>query len=103
MPSVADLVEPHLLSDLATPSALRLGREIAAADAVEFVEFGPLLVRAKVGGPLTTSQRRTTELRSDDGVLAWTCTCSRRSMFCKHCVALAIATWDKAPNRRQRV
>ena len=101
MPSVADLVEPHLLSRLATPSTLRLGREIAAADAVKFVEFGPLLVRAMVGGPLTASQRRTTELRSEDGALAWTCTCSRKAMFCKHCVALAIATPDKEPKRRQ--
>lgn len=101
MPSVVDLIDPRRLPDVATPATLRLGREIVMADAVEFVDFGPLLVRARVGGPKATSQRRTTELRSDDGVLAWSCTCSRKAMFCKHCAALAIATWN-APKRPQR-
>ena len=102
MPSVADLVDPDRLTDLATPATLRLGRELAAADAVEFLDFGPLLVRAKVGGSRTASQRRTTELRLDDGVLAWSCSCSRKAMFCKHCVAVAFATWEQAPKRPQR-
>ena len=102
MPSVADLVEPHLLLNLATHATLRLGREIAAADAVEFMDFTPLLVRGRVGGPRTTSQRRTTELRSDNRVLRWSCSCSRKGMFCKHCVALAIAISDKAPKLRGR-
>jgi uncharacterized Zn finger protein len=100
MPSVADLVEPARLSEFATPATLRLGREIAAAAAVEFLSFGPLVVRAKVGGAEGKSQKRTTELRSVAGLLEWSCTCRRNGKFCKHCVALAIATWDKAPKRR---
>jgi len=101
MPSVADLVEPDRLPDLATPANLRLGREIAAAGAVEFLDFGPLLVRGKVGGPATNSQTRTTELRSVGAQLEWVCTCSSdTALFCKHCVALAMATWNKAPKRR---
>lgn len=101
MPSVADLVEPARLTDLATPATLRLGREIAAAGAVELLEFGPLRVRGKVGGPGTNSQTRTTELLSVGGELEWSCTCSSdTTLFCKHCVALAVTTWDKAPARR---
>jgi len=101
MPSVADLVEPTRLSDLATPANLRLGREIAAAGAVELLDFGPLLVRGKVGGLAANSQTRTTELRSAGGQLEWSCTCSSdATLFCKHCVALAIAAFEKAPKRR---
>ena len=100
MPSVADFVEPDRLPDLATPANLRLGREIAATGAVEFLDFGPLLVRGKVGGPATNSQTRTTELRSVGAQLEWVCTCSSdTALFCKHCVALAMATWNN-PKRR---
>ena len=100
MPSVADFVEPDRLPDLATPANLRLGREIAAAGAVEFLDFGPLLVRGKVGGPATNSQTPTTELRSVGAQLEWVCTCSSdTALFCKHCVALAMATWNN-PKRR---
>jgi len=99
MPSVADLVDPARLPELATPANLRLGREIAAVKAVELLEFGPLLVRGRVGGPEANSQRRTTELRSAAGTLEWSCTCGRATAFCKHCVALAVVAWEKAPKR----
>ena len=101
MPSVADLVAPARLSDLTTPATLRLGRAIAAAGAVELLDFGPLRVRGKVGGPAANSQTRTTELRSAGGQLEWSCTCSSdTALFCKHCVALALTVWESAPGRR---
>ena len=101
MPSVADLVEPDRLSNLATPATHRLGREIVAAGAVELLDFEPLRVRGKVGGPAANSQTRTTELRSAGGQLEWSCTCSSdTALFCKHCVALALTAWEKAPKRR---
>ena len=100
MTSVADLIEPARLPELATPSNLRLGREIAAAGVVSALDFGPLLVRAKVGGGEANSQRRTTELRVAGGQLEWSCTCSSRATFCKHCVALALVAWNTAPKRR---
>jgi|SRR5690242_10505904 uncharacterized Zn finger protein len=102
MTSVADLVEPDRLLKLATLSNLRLGREIAAAGTIEMLDFGPLVVRAKVGGPKANSQRRTTELRSVNGTLEWSCSCSRKGQFCKHCAALAIATWENSPKRRRQ-
>jgi len=95
--SVADLVAPDLLPTLATPSNLRLGREIAEQAGVEILEFGPLRVTAKVTG----GQRRTVELQATPAGLAWRCSCTRdRALFCKHCVAAAIVTWEKAPARQ---
>jgi uncharacterized Zn finger protein len=95
MPSVADLVKPTALETLATPATLRLGREIAAQGGVEFLESGPLKVRAHVGKVPGSQTRRTTELRTDGKELSWSCTCTRKpDNFCKHCAALAIATWD---------
>jgi uncharacterized Zn finger protein len=100
MPSVADLVEPTALETLATPATLRLGREIAEQGGVETIEFGPLKVRANVGKVASAETRRTTELRADGKTLDWSCTCTGKpDNFCKHCAALAIVTWEKAPKR----
>lgn len=94
MASVADLVERTLIEKLAIPSNVRAGQGLAAKGAVEFIEIGPLKVRAKV----RIKQTRTVELRSKRGRLAWTCTCSSRDdVFCKHAVAVALVTWEKAP------
>ena len=98
MPSVADLVEPDRLPDLATPANLRLGREIAAAGAIEFLDFGPMLVRGKVGGPAINSQTRTTELRSVGGQLQWVCTCSSEPP----CFASTASHWPWPHGTRPR-
>jgi uncharacterized Zn finger protein len=96
MSSVADLVDPDHLRRLATRSNLRLGEEIVRQGGVELIEFGPSKVVARVGG----GQRRKAELDSTPQGLAWRCSCtSRRELFCKHCVALAIVTWEEAPAR----
>jgi uncharacterized Zn finger protein len=95
--SVADLVAEAALRALATPSNLRLGREIAAAGGVELVEAMPLRVVAKVSG----GQRRTVELASRGDGLGFTCTCSKKpGLFCKHCVALALVTSERSPPAR---
>jgi uncharacterized Zn finger protein len=101
MPSVADLVDPQALEALATPATLRLGREIAAQGGVEMLEFGPLKARAHVGKVRSSETRRTTELRVEGKALDWSCTCtSKPDNFCKHCAALAVVIWEKAPKRR---
>ncbi len=97
MHSVADLVEEQLLAKLATPANLRLGKEIAANDRVEIVEFSPVKVVAKVKGENT----RTVHMNSTKTGLVWECTCTKNEkLFCKHCVATAIVTWDQSPKRR---
>jgi uncharacterized Zn finger protein len=94
-PTVADLVTPAAIETLATRSNLRLGREIVASGGVEFQEFEPLRVWAKVTG----GQRRNVELLSDQGELSWRCSCTKRAdLICKHCVAAALAAWEMAPH-----
>lgn len=98
MPSVADLVERSIIEKLAIPSNVRLGEQLADQGAVELLEFAPLAVRAKVHGGVT----RTVELRSVRGKLAWDCTCTKaRKRLCKHAVAVAQVTREKAPKRRR--
>jgi uncharacterized Zn finger protein len=95
--SVADLVPPAVVEKLATRANLRLGREIVASGDVEFLKFSPSRVQAKVTGV----QRRSVELLSDHGELRWRCSCSKKlDLFCKHCVAAALATWERAPHEK---
>lgn len=99
MSSVVDLVEPDHLSHLATPANLRLGRDIAGQGGVEFLEFGTCRVAARV----SNGQRRSVELSSTPQGLEWRCSCTRQTgVFCKHCVAVAVATWEEAPPLGQR-
>lgn len=86
--ALADLVDDAVLRALATPSNLRLGREIVARGEVEFVDFGRFRVVARVGG----GQWRTFELKSMPAGLRWKCTCTgRRERLCKHGVATGLA------------
>jgi uncharacterized Zn finger protein len=99
MSSVVDLVESTHLDQLATPANLKLGREIAGQGGVEIVEFGTCRVTARV----SNGQRRSVELNSTPQGLEWRCTCTKRpDLFCKHCVAVAVATWEEAPPLGQR-
>ncbi len=100
MASVADLVENAALESLATPSNRRLGRQIVAEGGVELTTFAPLHVTATVGPTPASPQKRTVDLRVEDGRLRWSCTCTRRAdLFCKHCVAAAVIAWERAPKR----
>lgn len=100
MPSVADLVSLDRLEALATASNRELGRRIVTEGGVELLEFGPLAVRARVGGTPSAGQRRTVELRSGPEGLTWSCTCTKGDLFCKHCAAAALLVWEKAPARQ---
>jgi uncharacterized Zn finger protein len=92
MTSVADLLGPEILARLAKPANLRLGREIVEDGGVAWIGAGPTTVAAKVGGVPAAEQRRTVELRATQAGLEWSCACTRRKdLFCKHCVAVALA------------
>lgn len=93
--SLSGYLSLEYIRSLATSSNLRLGREIVKSHGVEFMELGPYLVVARVqpwGGV-----RRTTELRATEEGLAWKCTCTGTRLFCKHCVAAALAAREKLP------
>jgi uncharacterized Zn finger protein len=103
MQPVTDLVEQKAVAHLATPSNLRLGRDILDQGGVELTRLESLRVSAKVGGVAAADQRRTVELFSGPAGLEWSCTCTgREDLFCKHCVAVALAARQKAALRQAR-
>ena len=91
MPSVVELSEPNELKRLATPANLRLRQEIIAQDGVTLLEVTPQQVTAKVGGVPAADGRRTVTLKVGQSGLQWSCTCTKRDLFCKHGVAAALA------------
>lgn len=103
MKSVKELVSPEIIQKLALPSNLRYGQAIYERGAVEFIEYGPSIVEAWVGGLDGSvaeggSQRRRTQLIATPGGLTWHCTGNPKNhqIFCKHCVALALAIVGKS-------
>jgi uncharacterized Zn finger protein len=77
------------ITRLATPSNIRLGEEIFKSGGVEILSADDNRAEAKVSGGQT---RRTMIVISEDG-LNWKCSCLGKptTVFCKHCVALAMA------------
>lgn len=83
---------------LARPSDFRYGKAIFQRGGVEFIEHSATRVEAWVGGLEGSvveggSQRRRTQLFTERGELAWHCAGNPKThqVFCKHCVALALA------------
>lgn len=82
---------------LATPSNLRLGRQIVIEGGVEWLSKDIGHITARVGKVPSADQVRTVELFTGDDGLKWSCTCTRRrDLFCKHCVAAAVAASNAA-------
>ena len=79
------MVSERLLSSLATPSNIRLGREIADAGGVTVTQKDETTITAVVK-PTEGSPRSVRLVRTKDG---WngTCSCTSEKTFCKHCVA----------------
>ncbi len=87
--ALAGLLGREAIRSQATPSNMRLGEQIFEEGGVELVETDSTRVVARVrpkGGV-----RRTVELRSTGDGLTCRCTCTRNALFCKHCVAAALA------------
>ncbi len=105
--SVVDLLSPEIIQKLALPSNLRYGQAIYNRGAVEFIEYGSSKVEGWVGGLDGSvaeggSQRRRTQLFVTPKGLGWHCTGNPKNhqIFCKHCVALALAVLDKSLKRQ---
>ena len=101
MPSVADLVESHLLRALTDADTYAAGVALADSGAVTFDQFGPLHVRAWV----EDGERFLADLYSGPGRLAWSCSepGGARGAPCLHCVAAAVETRRYAPARTSGV
>lgn len=96
--TVADLISSKTISQLARPSSIRYGRAIYQRGGVEFIKKEPSFVEAWVGGLDGSvaeggSQLRRTQLFLAKGKLEWHCAGNPKNhqIFCKHCVALALA------------
>ncbi len=97
MHSVADLVEPNVIQELAhTPADFHKGSRLYDAEEVSFHSYADHEVVARVGGK--TAEPTTVQLITDGAKLSWKCTCnSDMAIFCKHLVAAALATWNRVP------
>ena len=106
-PTLARLLTPAEIERRATPANLRYGQAIQRRGGVEFIERAPRKVVAWVGGLEGSvaeggSQRRRTRLSATAAGLKWHCAGNPKNhqIFCKHCVALALAI--KKPARRKK-
>jgi uncharacterized Zn finger protein len=96
--SVASLLSPAIIQELSLPSNFRYGAAIYERGAVEFIKDTAGEVEAWTGGLNGSvaegggSRRRTQLFASLEG-LKWHCTGNpkKHQIFCKHCVALALA------------
>jgi uncharacterized Zn finger protein len=91
------------IENLATPANLRYGTAIYERGGVDVIETGPYRVSAWVGGldgdtAAGGGQRRRTRISSTKAGLSWHCAGNPKDhdIFCKHCVALALAVSGSA-------
>src|SRR5574340_736126 len=96
--SVRSMLSAETIRQLALPSNLRYGTAIYERGAIEFIARASDEVVAWVGGLKGSvaeggSQRRRTRLFVTKRGLAWRCSGNPKEhqIFCKHCVALALA------------
>ena len=100
--ALKNLLKQQSPDKLALPSNYKYGQAVYRRGAVEIIESQDLLVEAWVGGLDGTvvegaGSRRRTQLRATPEGLAWHCAGNPKNhqIFCKHCVALALALLDK--------
>ena len=96
--SVAALLPGGTIESLALPSNIRYGTAIFTRGGVQFITVESAVIEAWVGGLDGTiaegaGQRRRTTLTAGPDGLEWQCAGNPKNhqIFCKHCVALALA------------
>lgn len=84
-----DSLGPDMITRLATPSNIRLGEGIFRSGGVDILSLDDNKATAIVSG----GQTRRTEIVGTEDMIRWKCSClgKRTTVFCKHCVALAMA------------
>ena len=101
--SLVGYLGPGVIERLALPSNVRYGTAIFTRGGVEFIAREATVVEAWVGGLDGTvaegaGQRRRTTLTVGPEGLEWHCAGNPKNhqIFCKHCVALALALQQEA-------
>jgi len=107
--SLAKLLSRAAVRALARPANFRYGEAIYKRGGVEFIRYETALVEGWVGGLAGSvagggSQRRRTRLFVQGKDLRWYCAGNPKNhqIFCKHCVALALAILREEVRRRRR-
>lgn len=78
MASLVELASSKAVEDLATPSNIRLGRELAEDGAVQVFAADVDRIQARVGGGQSATQSRRVDLWVGEHGLSWSCTCTKR-------------------------
>lgn len=101
MKSLQELLKDQSLEKLALPSNIRYGKAIYKRGGVEIIERSDTKVEAWIGGLEGSSaegggQRRRVHFTATAKGLKWHCAGNPKNhqIFCKHCVALALAIRD---------
>jgi len=101
MQDLTDFLSLADVERLSLPSNFKYGKAIYKRGAVKFIRKQALEVEAWVGGLdgvviEGAGSRRRTQLSITPKGLAWHCTGNPKNhdIFCKHCVALALALLD---------
>jgi hypothetical protein len=95
---VQDYITSDLIKELALPSNFGYGEAIYKRGGVEIIDFNDEIIEGWAGGLDGTvkqgagQRRKVTFTLGPDG-LKWNCTGNPKNhqIFCKHCVALALA------------
>ncbi len=91
MKPIRSLLTIETITDLASRSNLRYGKQMAEDGDVKITDENNYNVTASVKHG--ENQGRTVNLMSTTKGFRWKCTCtSKKDLFCNHCVAVAIVT-----------
>src|SRR5215469_3444601 len=103
-PTLMDMLSLDVITTLALPANTRYGTAIYKRGAIEVITSTPTSVEAWVGGldgrvAEGGGSRRRTQLTSTPDGITWHCSGNPKShqIFCKHCVALALAVIAQQP------
>jgi len=106
MAKVEDFLTEEFVEEVSLPSNFTYGKAIYRRGAVEFIQHEAKIIEGWAGGLQGTikdggGQRRRVTFKLDKDKLRWNCTGNPKNhqIFCKHCVALALAVHDSRPPR----
>jgi len=99
--TVEDFFTQAFIAQNSLPANLTYGQAIYRRNAVEFIKQNSSMVEAWAGGLDGTikegaGSRRRVTFTIEEGTLHWNCTGNpkKHQIFCKHCVAVALALQD---------
>lgn len=106
--TIMELLSLETVQKLAMPANFRYGQAIFTRRGVQFIKHEDKAVEGWVGGldggmAEGGGQRRRTALTASEKGLSWHCAGNPKNhqVFCKHCVALALAIMEKNSDKQK--